>query len=635
MSSVAQSHRNALSAGVLLLWYKIERVLGQGAFGITYLATDSNLHRPVAIKEYLPSQLSFREGDGSVLALTDDLADEYGAGLRRFIAEARTLAKFEHPSIVRVHNVFEANRTAYMVMQYEEGEDLGQILKRRRTLAEAEILHVLYPLMAGLEVIHAQGFVHRDIKPGNIFIRRDGTPLLLDFGSAREAIAGEARTLTNFVSPGYAPIEQYAGKSNQQGPWSDIYGLGATVYRAMTGRAPIDAVERSHALAQETRDSYQTGAESTQGNYSEALLAAVDRALRFRAQERPQSIAEWRQVLPPRATVDAATANLFAARAQATDAPLVTAAPTLMVTLVATAEQATHVSTVPLTRTEPNLRTEVHPSLAAGEADSPPSIPRADPEVVTGEVMTLAQRRWGLRHYLIGFAMLAAVGVAVGAWLGRSLGEGGASPDSAVTAVAPAPVAANVAEPALLHAERAAMVTPSSATAAPARVDLERQRMDRIADLLYGASQDLDAMRLMSPLGRNAYEKYREVLVLDPQHAAALGGIEAISDRYVGLVYRDLDAGRIARAETFLVKAEALSPDRPAVVEARAALETAKQVATKPPATTAAAAPAVEPGRMEKFRKRFDKFAREQKRTQGPRSDSRGNQFLDRMGGGR
>ena len=187
MSAAPSSHRNALAHGTNLLWYSIDTVLGQGAFGITYLATDNNLHRPVAIKEYLPGQLAHREQDGSVLALSDDRVEEYEAGLKRFIFEARSLAKFEHPAIVRVHNIFEANRTAYMVMQYEQGEGLDRLLKSRGTLTEHEILQILHPLLGGLDVIHGQGFVHRDIKPANIFVRSGGSPVLLDFGSAREA----------------------------------------------------------------------------------------------------------------------------------------------------------------------------------------------------------------------------------------------------------------------------------------------------------------------------------------------------------------------------------------------------------------------------------------------------------------
>ena len=348
MSATPSSHRNALAHGTSLLCYTIDKVLGQGAFGITYLASDNNLHRPVAIKEYLPGQLAHREPDGSVLALSDERVEEYEAGLKRFIFEARSLAKFEHPAIVRVHNIFDANRTAYMVMQYEHGEGLDRLLKSRGTLTEHEILQILHPLLGGLDVIHAQNFVHRDIKPANIFVRSDGTPVLLDFGSAREAIGGEARTITNFVSPGYAPIEQYAGKSDQQGPWSDIYGLGATIYRAMTGRTPNDAVERSQALAQNTEDSYQAGAHHAKRIYSAQLLRAVDHALAFHVQDRPQNIAAWRAELPPPVTAAVDTADWDSATSPtlAMDG----GAPTLAVTLATSHAQFTPIPTTAAAR---------------------------------------------------------------------------------------------------------------------------------------------------------------------------------------------------------------------------------------------------------------------------------------------
>ena len=202
-------HRNALQPGYEVLWYRIERILGQGGFGITYLAYDTNLDQHVAIKEYLPIELAVREGDDSVHPVSENHDDNYRWGLERFISEARTLAKFNHPNIVRVLSVFEQNNTAYMPMRYEEGKSLQERLPRRGTLEEDQLMKILLPVLGGLRLVHGAGFIHRDIKPANIFIRDDGSPVLLDFGSARQALGHETKTLTSLVSPGYAPFEQY------------------------------------------------------------------------------------------------------------------------------------------------------------------------------------------------------------------------------------------------------------------------------------------------------------------------------------------------------------------------------------------------------------------------------------------
>ncbi len=288
-------NRNALPDGYRLHWYRIRSVLGQGGFGITYLAEDTNLNQQVAIKEFLPVELALRDRDASIQPITGERGEQYRWGLDRFINEAQTLARFKHPHIVRVFTVFSANNSAYMVMEYEQGEPLSERLKGQRSLTQAELESIAFPIMDGLQAVHAQGFIHRDIKPANIFLRADGAPVLLDFGSARQALGEMTRTLTAMVSPGFAPFEQYTAKGEKQGPWTDIYGLGATMYRAAVGKSPADAMDRSEALLHAGRDILVPAREFAPPGYAPAFLSAIDGALKFRPEDRPQSVAQWRQ----------------------------------------------------------------------------------------------------------------------------------------------------------------------------------------------------------------------------------------------------------------------------------------------------------------------------------------------------
>ena len=180
--------------------------------------------------------ISLISGNFSVNPVSEGLTDQYQWGLDRFIFEAQTLSNFKHPNIVSILSVSEDNNTAYMVMEYEEGVSLKEKLGRRKKLEENELVKTILPILDGLEMVHKSGFIHRDIKPGNIYIRKDGSPVLLDFGSARHALGEKTKTLTSLFTSGYAPFEQYFSKSDEQGEWTDIYGLGATLRWGRTSR---------------------------------------------------------------------------------------------------------------------------------------------------------------------------------------------------------------------------------------------------------------------------------------------------------------------------------------------------------------------------------------------------------------
>ncbi len=292
-------HLHALPPGYRLNEFEFDKVLGVGGFGITYLGKDTTLNLKVAIKEYLPNELALRDDNYNVLPKSADCEETYNWGLDRFLQEARLLARFNHPNIVRVLRFFEANSTAYMMMQYEDGESLEEKLKKLGGPPdEAYLQGILFPLLDGLKVMHDQGFLHRDIKPGNIYIRRaDGSPVLLDFGAARQQMRGQEQ-MTAIVTPGYAPFEQYF-TDGCQGPWSDIYAFGAVVYKAITGKQPPEAASRVK------KDTMLPAVQVGAGRYSDKFLRAIDWALQTDEKKRPQSIADWQRALTTLAQGDA------------------------------------------------------------------------------------------------------------------------------------------------------------------------------------------------------------------------------------------------------------------------------------------------------------------------------------------
>ena len=281
---------HALPPGYRIEEYELVRVLGSGGFGITYLGYDHHLDKAVAIKEYLPNDLAVRTDNNSVLPKSTEDKTDYEWGLERFLSEAQTLARFDHRHIIKVYRFFRAHGTGYIVMEYAEGETLSDLLQRKGTLEEAELKRILFPILDGLQVVHDADFLHRDIKPKNIVIRDDGSPVLIDFGSARQAVAGKSRSVTAIVTPGYAPVEQYSSKG-RQGTWTDVYALGAVCYRCLAGEAPEDAMERLR------EDPLIPATRRCRGKAGKVFLEAIDRAMRVDEGQRPQSIKEWREAL--------------------------------------------------------------------------------------------------------------------------------------------------------------------------------------------------------------------------------------------------------------------------------------------------------------------------------------------------
>jgi len=289
-AQMPQESRLALPVGTSLQEYNVEWTLGIGGFGITYLALDTNLEAEVAIKEYFPSDMCARDAGGKVRIKAADEEPAFKEGLDKFLKECRTLANFKHPNVVRVSRFFQANNTAYMVMDYESGESFKDWLAQRKTIDEVLLLKMIQPLLDGLDVVHKAGFLHRDIKPANIFVRKDDSMVLLDFGAARHAVGSRSRSLTTIVTPGYAPFEQYHSHG-KQGPWTDLYAFGGMLYWVITGAKPVEAPARIK------NDAMVPASKAGAGRYSPSLLAAVDWALVPDENKRPQSVAEFKAAL--------------------------------------------------------------------------------------------------------------------------------------------------------------------------------------------------------------------------------------------------------------------------------------------------------------------------------------------------
>ncbi|HSS63318.1 MAG TPA: protein kinase, partial [Gammaproteobacteria bacterium] len=573
-STSGQSHRIALPAGHTLHWYRIESVLGQGGFGITYLARDTNLNHEVAIKEYLPTDLATRTGDSSVVPISDSQSETYGWGLHRFINEAQTLVKFRHPNIVQVVAVFEANNTAYMVMEYVKGRTLEDAFKYKKVEGEEALLRIFNALLEGLELIHNAGFIHRDVKPDNIYLRDDGTPVLLDFGSARQAIGAQTRTLTALVSPGYAPLEQYDNSTEgerKQGPWTDIYALGATMYRAVVGKAPPDAMQRVNAMVG-GKDPYVSATEVGKYRYSETFLRAIDYALAFHPEERPQTIADWRSALQGDLNPEAVTAVFMSPGKQKSAAR--TTAP------------AGAGSTAGDTRT----------ATGGGVATA-----RGDLDEMAPPTRRLTELLRGPENHINWMPIVAVVLIVVVAstanWFGNPREEQSAASDETVvsrsrggetefSAVEAPPDPEEEARRRAEEARRQAAALEKQLEAQQqlakaeakrlAELEAARERKERIAELLEGATADIAEGRLTRPKENNAFYRLTKLIAIDSENREAREGLKRVVE---GLVVRSREAMKkqeFSDAASQLAEAEAVLPGAGIVSEARVALEQAK-----------------------------------------------------------
>ncbi|MEJ8858590.1 protein kinase [Variovorax robiniae] len=280
---------SGLREGTRLAGYEVIGVIGRGGFGIVYLAFDNLLERHVAIKEYLPASLGVRAPlSPYVTPRSHRTREAFGVGLRSFINEARLLARFNHPALVKVLRFWEANGTAYMAMPYCQGPTLAdELAALGRSPDEEELRRLLRPLLDGLAAMHAVNCFHRDVAPDDILLTDDG-PMLLDFGAARRVIGNLTNDLSAVVKPGFSPIEQYAeDPSLKQGPWTDLYALAAVAYAAVTGKPPQPAVDRVKD------DRLKPLSEVARGRFSPALIAAIDSALAVRPADRPKSVADF------------------------------------------------------------------------------------------------------------------------------------------------------------------------------------------------------------------------------------------------------------------------------------------------------------------------------------------------------
>ena len=511
-------HRLALPQGTRVQDFEFHRVLGHGGFGITYLGWNMALDIPVAIKEYLPADLAMREQDMSVLPKSSGDEADFHWGLDRFLDEARVMARFKHPNIVQVQHFFQAHGTAYIVMEYVEGETLSDHLKRKGILTESELKNILLPLLAGLVEVHEAGILHRDIKPGNILLRAaDGSPVLVDFGAARQAVGTRSRSVTAVLTPGYAPIEQYSSRGHQ-GPWTDIYALGGVCYQALTGKVPDEAMDRIR------QDPTIPITEATKGKATDSFLSAVDWSLRVEEADRPQGVRVWRSALLGEEGVQE---------------PI-------------TAGTSTQTGQTPAPAPAPDKKTKATSRWL----------------LATSILLLIgAGVWWGWQEYPQLF--------------GQGTADIPAITEQAVPAEAPAEnpqvTETQQAEEAVASMEETPLPDKAETEQLTSKEPVLSPEEAEVARLLTAAEADLRARRLTSPAGNNAWDRYQQVLGIDLANPDAIRGMERVIESYMKLFGAAAEQEDFDKATGYLAKIRELHPDSPVLEEGERSLAAAKQ----------------------------------------------------------
>ena len=511
-------HVNALPPGTRFEEYRLDAVLGAGGFGITYRAYDAHLDKFVAIKEYLPVEFATRTEASTVVPHSNADAQDYHWGLTRFLDEARTLARFDHQHLNKVHRFFESNGTAYMVLEYVQGETLADRLSREPYLEEAALQCLLDEVLSGLAVMHEAGYVHRDIKPGNLMLREeDGSAVVLDFGAARQAVGQRSKPITSILTPGYAPVEQYDGKVDRVGAWTDIYALGMVAYRCISGMGDSELPDAVARMLAHTRGgtTLLPAVEAGKGRYNPKLLEAIDWAMEVDEEARPQSVAAWRQAL--------------AGGSRRKSPPRTVRKPTTQ--------------------------------FAKGTTPEHTGI-RWTSVALTAVILALLGigAWWGWQEYPELFGKSPVDIAEVPPQEAQT-----ESPEATETGEA---VAGTEQIP---PQHKAAVEQPVAKEPALTAEEAE------VARLLAAAEANLKARRLTSPAGDNAWDNYMRVLELVPAHPEAVAGTKRVIGSYMELFGAAVEKEDFDKAADYLLRIRVLHPDSPMLEEGEQRLEDAKQ----------------------------------------------------------